>query len=310
MSRFSLLVFLLLLIVAFGILLPGTFATRTNFVSILRSDSYLLILTLAEAFIMRTGEIDASVSAVMVLSATIIGLLTGTHTGNAPLVLVITVAILAGAAAGAVNAFVTVKCHVRSLIGTLGTLTALGAAAVGLTGGATLENLPSALLAFSNHPVLGLPVSVLYGWALAGVVWVIFEYTPFGRYQLFIAHSEEGARLAGVPVMRVRVISFVVAGALSAFAGVILAGSVGAVDPTQGSSYLLPPLAAVFVGTATVQLGRVNVLGTLIGLYLLGVGESGILLEGGADWVSSLFQGAILIVAVAIAMAIARRRSD
>ena len=93
-------------------------------------------------------------------------------------------------------------------------------------------------------------------------------------------------------------------------AGILFAGSIGAVDPSVGHAYLLPPYAAAFLGSTTIQIGRFNAVGTVIGLYLLAIGVSGLQLMGSAGWVTDFFHGAALILAVAFAKLIRQVRSS
>jgi ribose transport system permease protein len=95
--------------------------------------------------------------------------------------------------------------------------------------------------------------------------------------------------------------AFGVAGLLSGIAGVLLAGSLGSVDPSSGGEYLLTPFAAAFLGTVAISVGRFNVLGTLLGLYCLQVGEAGLALLGAPVWISNIFSGGTLLVAIGFA---------
>jgi ribose transport system permease protein len=99
----------------------------------------------------------------------------------------------------------------------------------------------------------------------------------------------------------VRFAAFVGAALISAFAGVLILGQLGAADPTIGSFYLLTPYAAAFLGTTAIQLGRFNAPGTLIGLYLLVVAITGLELAGMPTWVQEVFNGGALVTAILFA---------
>jgi ribose transport system permease protein len=149
--------------------------------------------------------------------------------------------------------------------------------------------------------LFGFPLEVWYGWALAALLLYVYEYTPAGRYHLFVGGNRDVAALSGVPVRLVRIVSFAISGLVSGFAGLVLAGSLGAVDPSVSPAYLLPPYAAAFLGTTTILVGRFNVIGTIVGLYLVVVGVTGLELEGAESWISNVFDGSILLVAVIFA---------
>jgi ribose transport system permease protein len=140
---------------------------------------------------------------------------------------------------------------------------------------------------------------------------IVFAYvmylTPFGRNVAFVGANRDVARLAGINVNRIRAASYVVDSVIAGFAGVILVASAGGFDPTASSTYLLPALAAVFLGTAMVIPGQFNPIGTLLGIYFLETGVLGLQLLGYSGWVQDAFYGAGLVIAVTLAT-VARER--
>jgi ribose transport system permease protein len=117
----------------------------------------------------------------------------------------------------------------------------------------------------------------------------------------------EVSRLSGVRVNRIRFGSFVAAGALSGVGAVIAVAALGGYNPTTSDSYLLPVFAAVFLGTAIIEPGRFNPIGTFIGIYFLETGILGLQLLGLQAWVSPVFYGGVLVVAVTISTLLRRR---
>ena len=299
LERYGLVIVLLLLIVAFSIALPGKFFTTTNLTITLSGQAVILILALAETIPLRGGDFDLSVAAVMVSAASLVGVLT-TQEGMSVLPAVL-IAMAGAVLVGMINAAVVVGLGIDAFIATLGTMTWLTGVTIAFTSGNVISGLPDSLRTFSNEKLLGLPLAVYYGWALVLVLWYVYEYTPWGRRLLFSGGNREAARLSGIRVRRIRVSAFVLSAALSAFAGVVLVGTVGAVDPNSSGAYLLQPFAAAFLGTTVIQFGRFNAFGTVIGLYLLAAGVSGLQLLGAESWVNDVFNGVTLVVAVAIA---------
>jgi ribose transport system permease protein len=137
--------------------------------------------------------------------------------------------------------------------------------------------------------------------ALAIVLWWLLEYTPVGRYLYGIGGNPQAARLAGIRVGRITTGAFLLSGLVAAFAGVVLAAQLGSASPDVGGPYLLPAFSAVFLGATQVFPGRVNVPGTLIAIFLLATGVKGLQLAGAPSYVNDLFNGAALIIAVALA---------
>lgn len=139
-------------------------------------------------------------------------------------------------------------------------------------------------------------------------MWWAMEYTIAGRKLLFVGRGREVARLNGVSVDRVRATSFVLSGAMAALAGVLYAGMTGSADPTSGLSLLLPAFAAAFLGATAIYPGRFNPMGTLVGVYFLITGITGLTMLGADAFVQSLFYGGALIVAVSLSQLVRKRQ--
>jgi ribose transport system permease protein len=268
----------------------------------------VLILALAATIPLRTGLFDFSLAAEMIFSSSLVALIsTHTHMNTA---LVCVIAVAAAAAVGFINAAISVGFDVDCFVVTLGMSSILGGVAYAFSSGEVVGNLPGSLETFSRAQILGLPGAVFYGWALAVLLWVVYEFTPFGKNLLYAGGNPSAAAMAGVPVRRVRIAALVLAGALAGFAGVILAGTLGAVDPTSASSYLLQPYTAAFLGVAAIQLGRFNVGGTMVAIYLLATGETGLELLGVPSWVADVFNGAILIITIVFGKIVSQLQTD
>ncbi|HEY1854282.1 MAG TPA: ABC transporter permease, partial [Solirubrobacterales bacterium] len=210
-------IFLVLLFVGFSLDLPETFPTTSNLRSMVSSQSVLLILALAVTIPLRTGDFDLSIGAVTNFSAAIVAVLTVKHGfGVVPAMLI---ALAVGALIGVINGACIVWIGVDAFVTTLGTMTAILGLTYLVTNSEVMGGLPTSLVNFSSKEIFGLPLAVYYGWALAVIMWWVYRYLPIGRQLLFIGGNRESARLAGLPVNRIRFLSFVASGLLSAFAG-------------------------------------------------------------------------------------------
>jgi ribose transport system permease protein len=297
-SPFALLIVLAAILLAFSIDLPSTYATHGNFVDMVNSQAVLLILCLAVLFPLRAGDFDLSVSASAVLVACLTAVLTAQH-GYGPVETII-LGLLLGTAVGAANALFVVVIGLDSFISTLGVMTAVGGIGYAVTGSQVVTGISSPIITMSEKVVFGLPLATWYGWILALIILYIFQRTAFGRYLLFVGGNREAARLSGVKVQKYRILAFLISGLLSGFAGVVLAGNLGSIDPSIGPQYLLQPYAAAFLGLTAIVRNRFNVLGTVVALYLLVAGSTGLNLLGAQSWVSDLFNGGALVVALTI----------
>jgi ribose transport system permease protein len=220
--------------------------------------------------------------------------------------------ILIGIVIGLANSLVVVKLKVDSFIGTLGMSSILIAIAYRITDSSQIV-LSTAGYApffeFARTELFGLPRSVYYAAIIALFFWWILEYTPGGRYLYAVGGNPVASRLAGVRVGRVTMVAFISSGVTSAFAGIVYLATIGTATPDSGSGYLLPAFSAVFLGATQIRPGRVNVPGTLVAIFLLATGVTGLQLAGAPSYVTQLFNGAALIIAVALASRTARRQA-
>jgi ribose transport system permease protein len=245
------------------------------------------------------GAFDLSIAGTLGLSVCVTIWFQANHHGWG---LGILVALLVGIAVGLVNALIVVKLHVDSFIGTLGMSSILLAGTEWVTNGSQIANgISPTFTNIGQTQVGGLPLPVFYMIALAIIMWWLLEYTPVGRYLYGIGGNPQAARLAGIRVGRITMGAFVLSGFVAAFAGVVLAAQLGSASPDVGTPYLLPTFSAVFLGATQVFPGRVNVPGTLIAIFLLATGVKGLQLAGAPSYVNDLFNGAALIIAVALA---------
>lgn len=302
--RFGLIAVWLSIIVIFGIMEPTTFLTTRNFTTIVSSQSSALVLALALIPTLTVGEFDLSVAGVLGLSATIVGELNGLDHWN--LLATVILGLLAGGVVGIVNGYLVVKVGINSLITTLGMATLLLGLATLISADSTVGGVSGWLGRSVNASLGGVSLSLVYALLVVVAVWYVARHTPLGRYALFIGRNSEVARLSGIRVDRIRFGSFLAGGLISALAGIILIGVDGGLQPSSTTTMLLPAFAAVFLGATTIEPGRFNAWGTAIATFFLATGIVGIEFTGVSGWVVSVFDGGILIVAVALSTIIGR----
>lgn len=295
---------LVAMILLFSALRPDTFGTVANLQSTITTQAVLVALVSGLTVICAVGEFDLSCAAVIGLSASIVAHLSTTGTS---VVAAVTVAMLASLVVGAVNALLVVGVGVNSFITTLGMGTIVTGVALGAIGPTTIGGLPESLQLFGQSLLLGVGVPFYLALGLVATLWYLTQRTPTGRHILFVGEGREAAWLVGVRVNRIRAGAFILSGAVAGLAGLLLASQTGAASPTYGSPFLLPAYAAVFLG-ATVQRGRFSILGSFLAVYLLAVGTTGLQMLGAPEWVTQVFSGAVLVVAVSLANLTSRRR--
>jgi len=307
LRRFGVVFVWLIVIVVFSALEPSTFFTFGTVQTIAGSQAVLLIIAIGLLVPLAAGEFDLSVASITGLSLVLIGWLNVIH--GWPIGAAIAVALAAGVGVGVVNAFFVVVARVDSFIVTLGTGTVLVGVMYGINTQST-GGISNGLVNAVHRNFLGLPLGFYYGLALTTVVWYVMSHTPLGRYLYFVGSGRDVARLSGIWVEPLRAGAFLVSGLVAAFAGVVLAGWLSASDVTVSSSYMLSSFAAAFLGASIIHPGRFNAWGTLIAVYFLVTGITGLELLGLAGWIESVFYGASLVIAVAITRTISLRAGD
>lgn len=290
----------------FSLLLPETFFTRGNFNAIVGSQAVLLIVALAVTIPLASGDFDLSVGYTLGFTMAVVAALTVTAGWSWGIA--VAVAIAAGGFVGLVNGGLIVFGRVNAFVTTLGTGTVLTGLTLAVTGSQTVAPVPEEISTIARTQLLGLPLVTFYAFALAIALWYVYEHTPIGRYLFFVGGGREAARLAGVPVGAIRLGAFVAAAAICGVGGVLSAGQIGAADPTIGASFLLPAYAAAFLGATTIKPGRFNAWGTVLALYLLATGISGLQLLGAPAWVEPVFNGTALTLAVLFGRLASRER--
>lgn len=297
-----------LLVIIFSLWIPDLFLNLDNFKTILSFQAISTIVALGLIIPVAAGAFDLTIAATLTVSAVFTAWALLNHKG---VVFAAVGALLIGAVIGLANALVVVKFKVDSFIGTLGMSSILAAVAYMISGGGQLV-LPEAgyypFLDFARQQWFGISASVYYAGALAIVIWWVLEYTPGGRYLYAVGGNPVAARLAGVKVGRIVTLSFVSSAVVCSFAGIVYLSQNANGAPDSGVNYLLPAFSAVFLGATQIRPGRVNVLGTIIAILLLATGVTGLQLAGAPTYVTQLFNGVALIVAMALAARTARRR--
>ena len=280
--EWSLLAACLLAIVIFSVASPH-YATPGNAVTVLRNSVELLLIGLGMTLLLAMGGIDVSIGIVMGLAAIAIGRILGTD--GSPFVALVA-GPLVGALLGCLTAAVVVLGRVPAIVGTLGLLGVYRTAVFALLGGQWLSGLPSSLTDLLAVTVLGIPVPALVIAVAYLIVWLALRRTPYGLHLLAIGNSEEKARLSGIPVIKVRFMTFVISGVLTGIAATFYVATYRNVEMSIGSTSALDAIAAVILGGTSILGGRCSLLGTLLGVLLLRILQNGLLLIG----VPSLWQ--------------------
>jgi ribose transport system permease protein len=288
------------LIALFTVWVPDTFPTTLTAQTLASEQAVTAIIAIGLLPALAAGAFDLSVGAMVGLSAIMVASLTAND--GMPLVPAVLLTVGAGALVGSLNAFLVVVVGIDSLIATLAMSSVLIAPARALSHDQIVSGVPDSLTGLTVGMPFGIPAVALYMLGFAVVVWYVLEHTPLGRRTEATGAGPDAARLAGVRTGRVVAGSLVVSSVMASCAGILLASKLSTATPGLGPAYLLPAFAAAFLGTTQIRPGKFNVVGTLIAIFLLATGVKGLQLAGTADWVTDLFNGLALIIAVGLSL--------
>ena len=307
-ERFALPIVWALVVLAFSLAMPSTFPHLGNAAAILGSQVIVLLLAFALLVPLLAGDYDLSVSNNAAFGAMVLSVLNSQH--QVPWGLAALVVLFVGPLIGIVNGTLTLVLGIDSLIVTLGVGTLISGIDAWISGSAIITGISPQLVQLTSiDHFLGIPLEFWYGVVVCVVLWYMLSFTPAGRRLLFVGRNRTVARLSGLRVGRIRMLSFAAAGLISSVCGIVLAGTLNGADPSAGSTYLLPAFAAVFLGATTITPGRFNPWGAFVAVYFLGTGISGLQLLGLASWIQPVFYGGALVVAVAFSQLMRGRKA-
>ncbi len=306
-QAYSILVAWAFLILVFTLLLPDTFLTIQNFTAIANSKTATVLLTLGLIFALAAGEFDLSIGAALSLGAAIPAWLYDVY--GTPVLIGILVALMAAALMGALNALLSVRYSIPSLVVTLGTGTAVIGLVAGIVGNSTISIRGDWWNVVLTHRTFGLYTSFWIVMLIALIIWYILQQTPIGRHLYFVGQGREVARLAGIRVNAYRYAALITSATLGCLAGAFLLGNTGAIQARIGQFFILAAFAAAFLGSTAIVPGRFNAWGTVVAVYFIETGITGLQLLGLQAWVSDVFYGTALVVGVLVATLATRLRS-
>lgn len=296
-SNYTVQIALILLIIVFSII-SSDFLTVGNWLNIFQQSSIIAISAIGMTFIIITSGIDLSVGSVVALSGLISAQLI-VQSGLPPWLAIIA-GLLSGLLVGLFNGFGVARLGVAAFIATLATMAMGRGLTLALSNGQTVFGLPQTYTFLGNSSVLGIPVPIIITVILFIVAHLVLSRTVFGHQIYALGGNREAARLAGINVRRVELSAYVISGVLSALAGIILTGRLGAALPTAANGHELDVIAAIVIGGASLLGGRGNMIGTLFGVLTIAVLRNGLdLLNVNTFWVQFI-QGAVIFLAVLI----------
>ncbi|WP_195832846.1 ABC transporter permease subunit [Staphylococcus haemolyticus] len=289
---------LILLIIVVSILNPS-FLDLSNLLNLLRQISINGLIAFGMTFIILTGGIDLSVGSILALSSAFIVLMI--TSGVDPIIALI-IGVLIGFVLGAVNGLLVTKGNMAPFIATLATMTIFRGLTLVITDGNPITNLGDSYLfqLFGKGYFIGIPVPAVTMIIVFVILLIILQKTTFGRHTYAIGGNEVAAKISGIKVNKIKILIYGISGLMSSLAGGILTSRLNSAQPTAGTSYELDAIAAVVLGGTSLTGGKGRIVGTLIGVLIIGVLNNGLNLLGVSSFYQQVVKGVVILIAVLI----------
>lgn len=298
--------FILGLFLIVGLFNPD-FLELSNVFQIINNSSVYALVALGMCFVLFTGEIDVSIGATVGLTAAV----TGTMINNGtPIPMLFVYALLIGLVIGLINACGVVVFKIPSIIMTLGMMGIIRGAQYIYTNGQWLQNFPNEFLKMSQVRIQD-TISIIFIVTLliAVLLYIFTKTTMLGKSFKAVGDNIDGARLIGIPVDRIKCLSFIICAVFAAFGGVLYASRIGFVTPIDGTGYEMTAIAACVIGGVALEGGQGSTFGAIIGSILMTSISSILVFLNFSSTFNNTITGAILIAIVVIG-AISNQRSS
>ena len=289
--------FLAVMGIVFSATSPYFFALN-NFANILTASTVIGLMALGATFVIASGGIDLSTASVMALAG-VVAAIAAQHTALPPAA-IIGLCLGIGAICGFVNGLLINITGAPSFIITLGMMSVARALAYIASHGMPVYGLPDTITVFGQGSFVGVAAPIWF--LVAGTLISIYllGFTAFGQRVLILGDNPIAARAMGLPINRLRLKIYALAGALSGLAGFIFMARTNSGDPTAGTSYELIAITAVILGGANLFGGRATIVGTVLGVLCLGVLQNGLNLLAISTFYQILFVGIVLLLAASL----------
>lgn len=300
------LIVLAVVVVGFMLVEP-TFRKASNFENIGRQMAVVAILAVGETFVIIGGGIDLSVGAIVALSGVLAALTMKSQAVPPHLVLPagIAVGLATGLVVGLVSGTIIEVAQIPSFVVTLGMLGVCTGVAKIVSGGQGVSGIPRGIDWLAAHRItltrdVGIPMAAVVSLALIVVAHIVMSRARFGRTVYALGGNREAARLSGIPVKRISVMTFVISGGVAGLAGLVALSRMGSGQPSAGQGYELNAVAAAVIGGTSLMGGEGTVLGSFVGALIMAVIATGLDHMLVSQFIQEVVIGGMIIVAVII----------
>ena len=263
--------------------------------NIIVQSTIIAIIAIGSSMVIITGGIDLSVGSVVAF----IGVFTGlVIKAGVPIAIACIIGILAGGIIGLINGLGITYGKIPAFIMTLGMMGIAKGAALAINDGKPVANFPQELNLIANSNILGIPSFIVYVIVLYVIMIIIMEKSVFGRHVYAIGGNEKAAKLSGVNVQRVQLITYTLGGVFAAIGGVFLLSRLLYGAPNAGTGYELDCIAAAVIGGIALSGGQGKLFNTWVGAIILSILKTGLQMLNVSSYIQAMVTGVVIILAV------------
>ena len=269
-----------------------SFLTIGNITDVVRTNTINGLLAVGLTYVILAGGIDLSVDATVCLAGLVAGYLSPTP------ILAVIVGVAIGMLIGTFNGLVLEKSGVQPFIFTLAMSRLVRGIVLAITKGKNYYTIDSSFTAIARSKILGIPTLIIMFVLIIVVTFFTLSRARYGRYVYAVGSNEEAARLSGIRTHRIKVSTYLIAGALAGLAGVLLTARLAGAETNAADGWSLDAVSAVIIGGTSMRGGRGGILNTLLGIFIIAVLNNGMTLLGVPTNYNQLVKGLLMIIAV------------
>ena len=290
------LIALVLLVLVIGVISPE-FRTVSNFLSLLRQSSINGFIAFGMTCVILTGGIDLSVGSVLALTTAFCASFIA---GGMPVGVSMFLSLAIGTGFGLISGVLVTKGRLQPFIATLITMTVYRGLTMIFMDGKPISNLGDSffLKLVGKGNLFGIPIPVILFLVVFAIFVFILEKTTFGRRIYATGSNWKSAKLAGVNIDLTKMAAYAISGCMAAVSGLILLSRLGSAQPTLGDGYELDAITAVVIGGASLSGGSGSIIGTVVGMLVIGVMTNGLDLLNVSSYYQEVIKGIIILIAV------------
>ena len=296
MKKYTVMFVLLGLMVLFSFTSPY-FLTVRNLTNIITQNTYFVIVAVGLAFVMIGGGIDLSVGYQMSLVGVVTAMMMVEF--NLPVWLAVGTGLVLGTSLGLLNGLIVTSIRIFPLIATLATAAIFQGISYLISRAETFRDYPESFVALTRGKLLGIPVDVWLALLVAALATLVFNEFVYGSRVLALGGSEEGSRLAGINIRRMKISTYTLCGFLTAVGTMVMISKANTVNSSFGPGTEFICLTAAIVGGISFMGGEGSIPALVAGVFTLAIVGNGMQLAGWGTYAQYIVRGLILLGAVA-----------